>query len=245
MNGNVTLDNGTLKASGGTLQINGTVSGAGFLFNGVAPGATASAPAVLAGDLNINADFLRVFSNSSFVLATHLSMAGGTLSADHGITVSPGGSLTGFGTISSALSVAGSVMASGAGLTINGAVQQSSGVINGSRITLGATGSLSGSDNVDSDLYSLAGSVIAPSAVGVAYGNALAANSVNLAGMLNLGAFGVTLRSANADTSPRGSRRGPMPRRACRAFPSWPTAWPTSKGGMPVPQPDRGDTGFT
>ena len=125
---------GTIEASGGTLDLLGTVSSGpalaidtGLTSNLKIDNAAAAASAIAISDAKQTLE-IGVAGNLTIAVAESLTngtikLDGGSLSDASGLTVGAGANLTGQGTVNAALSGAGTVTASGGMLDLNGAVQ--------------------------------------------------------------------------------------------------------------------------
>ncbi len=145
VNADITLTDGTLRASGGTLWVNGGISGYGFLIGDVQPWylVPPSGTATVPPEADAGSDLVTVYSAGPALVLDQWMLSGATVVADHGIAVEPGGMIRGFGDVHGPVYCRGTIVSEGGTMTFHGAIDlQAEGAIRGEAVELSSTAQL-------------------------------------------------------------------------------------------------------
>jgi hypothetical protein len=192
LDANVTVTGGTVTASGGSLLIDGRLSGTGGTVNAgsedVTAGSAVDAAGVsYAGTLSVGTRTVTLLDADAAEIGDTTLGSGGVLAAANGIDLGAGDVLAGSGAPFS--TVNGGVTLSGSGASLSGVT------VNGD-LALTAAGASLGSATVNGDVSGAAGSTISPSSLGAVLGDLASATGFSHQGNLFVSGT-VTLRDAD------------------------------------------------
>lgn len=205
------LGGGTINATGGVnLAASQTLTGTGAVTGPIsaAAGSTISATGNLSlgdvtsaagfstlGTLNVGANIVNLFASSAVSLSGQTNIAGGTLNSPNGVSLAATATLTGSGSVSSAISAAaGSIIEATGALSLGSAAAAAGFVSQGELRTNGNTVTLLDSGQVTLGSLTTLGSGAAP-------GTLVAANGAILTAGRSITGFG-TISTPNNATLP-------------------------------------------
>jgi len=208
VHGLLSLSNGTYN--GNIRLFNGALSGHGVVQGDVLTTSTANTITASGGTLELGDD-AGVFDSGNGTLAigsatvilhdANTSQIGdttistGTLTSDHHIHVEPGDALSGAGTINADIFNDGTMTPTGAGLTINGTLFNTTDDILGTKIHFGAGGGYEGAGTCTADITGAATALILPTADLIIGRNTTA--GISYGGTIDVGDHFVTMLDSN------------------------------------------------
>lgn len=149
------------------------------------------------GTLNIGSNAVTLRDANSADLGAMTTIGGGSLTAQNGVSIGVGETLSGSGAINADVFNSGAINATGVGLTFNGALNGTGTDSSGTRFSFSSTGSFEGSGLIDAQVVGSAGSVLTATGA-LDLGRTTDTVGFTTSGELHVGSHTVRLLDSNA-----------------------------------------------